>query len=159
MDNTLEILEEASLRPPHPLQIKIRYINDNPFKLEINSKGGCIDLYNRNNIKLKKGEYTFIHFGVAMELPRGYDAIILPRSSTFKRYGLLLSNSVGYIDNSYCGDNDEWLGCVYATKDIDIPAGTRCFQFRLIKQQPLIEFKEVENLNNQDRSGFGSTGV
>jgi dUTP pyrophosphatase len=138
-------------------RIKVKYKENSP-ELTQTDKGGCIDLYNYNDLTLKRGEFGFIDFGIAIELPQGYDAIILPRSSTFKKYGLLLTNSAGYIDNSYNGDNDYWLGCVYATRDIQIPAGTRCFQFRLVKTQPSLQIVSVDSLGNEDRSGFGSSG-
>lgn len=137
--------------------VKIKYKENAPELIQ-HENGGCIDLYNYNDISLKAGEFGFIDFGVAIELPQGYDAIVLPRSSTFKKYGLLLANSVGYIDNSYCGDDDYWLGCVYATKDITIPAKTRCFQFRLIKTQPVLQIVSVDSLGNKNRDGFGSSG-
>lgn len=146
-----------SIVPYEQERIKVKY-KKNALQLIQYKKGGCIDLYNYNEISLKAGEFGFIDFGVAIELPRNYDAIILPRSSTFKKYGLLLANSVGYIDNSYCGDDDYWLGCVYATKDITIPANTRCFQFRLIKTQPILDIVSVDSLGNKNRDGFGSTG-
>lgn len=126
--------------------------------LEQNKKGGCIDLYNANEIVLKAGEWGFIDFGVAMALPEGYDALIFPRSSTFKRYGILLTNSVGYIDNSYRSNDDKWMACVYATRDVTIPAGTRAFQFRLIPTQPIINFEFTDDLHNETRGGWGSTG-
>lgn len=127
--------------------------------LEQVKKGGCVDLYSRDELTLHKGEWGFMNLGVAMELPKGFDALILPRSSTFKRYGILLTNSVGYIDNAYNGNDDVWLVCVYATRDITIPAGTRCFQFRLIPTQPIIRFQETNDLHNEARGGFGSTGL
>ena len=153
-DNT--ILYEP-ITPYNKTRLKIKYKDGAPALVQ-HDKGGCVDLYNYNDIELKAGEHGFIDFGIAMELPEGYDAIILPRSSTFKKYGILLTNSAGYIDNSYNGDNDYWLGCVYATRDISIPAGTRCFQFRLIKTQPSLHIVSVDSLGNDDRNGFGSTG-
>ena len=140
------------------VKIPIHYLPGSPH-LEINSYGGCVDLYNYNELTLKAGERGFINFGISMKLPEEYDALILPRSSTFKRYGILLTNSVGYIDNSYNGTEDYWLACVYATKDISIPRGTRCFQFRLIKRQPSIDFIQQDTLNKENRGGFGSSGV
>ena len=150
-----DILDRAM--NPNVEHIEIKYHNSPT--LEQNDNGGCIDLYNSNELVLKKGEFGFIDFGISMALPQGYDALILPRSSTFKRWGILLTNSVGYIDNSYRGTDDKWLACVYATRDITIPAGTRCFQFRLIKTQPEINFYKVDRLNDKTRGGFGSTGV
>lgn len=138
-------------------EILINY-HESPFQLEQISKGGCIDLYNYNELTLKQGEMGFINFGISMEFPDGYDALIFPRSSTFKKWGILLTNSVGYIDNSYRGNEDIWMACVYATKDITIPAGTRCFQFRLIKEQPKLVLTPVKDLKGETRGAFGSTG-
>ena len=140
------------------VKIPIHYLPGSPH-LEITSYGGCVDLYNYEELCLKAGEKGFINFGISMKLPEEYDALILPRSSTFKRYGILLTNSVGYIDNSYNGTDDYWMACVYATKDITIPKGTRCFQFRLIKRQPDINFVQQDTLNTVNRGGFGSSGV
>lgn len=139
------------------IPIKIKYHNC-PYRLEMNEKGGCVDLYNNNDIKLFAGESAFIKFGISMELPPKYDALIFPRSSTYKKYGILLTNSVGYIDNSYNGNDDEWMACIYATRDVKIPRGTRCFQFRLIERQPQLSFIEVDSLENENRGGYGSTG-
>lgn len=140
------------------VKIPIHYLPGSPH-LEITSYGGCVDLYNYEELCLKAGEKGFINFGISMKLPEEYDALILPRSSTFKRYGILLTNSVGYIDNSYNGTEDYWMACVYATRDITIPKGTRCFQFRLIKRQPNIDFVQQDSLNDTNRGGFGSSGV
>ena len=140
------------------VKIPIHYLPGSPH-LEITNYGGCVDLYNYEELCLKAGEKGFINFGISMKLPEEYDALILPRSSTFKRYGILLTNSVGYIDNSYNGTEDYWMACVYATKDITIPKGTRCFQFRLIKRQPDINFIQQNSLNSVNRGGFGSSGV
>lgn len=138
-------------------EILVKYY-ESPI-LEQITEGGCIDLYNTNEITLREGEWGFINFGVAMALPKGYDALILPRSSTFKRYGILLTNSIGYIDNSYRGNMDIWKVCVYATRDITIPKNARCFQFRLIPTQPSIDLRIVDDLNHESRGGFGSTGI
>ena len=132
------------------VKIPIHYLPGSPH-LEITNYGGCVDLYNYEELCLKAGEKGFINFGISMKLPEEYDALILPRSSTFKRYGILLTNSVGYIDNSYNGTEDYWMACVYATRDITIPKGTRCFQFRLIKRQPNIDFVQQDSLNNTNR--------
>lgn len=136
------------------------YINyhESPYKLEKIEKGDWVDLYCIENIKMKKGEFKLISQGISMQLPQGYEAILAPRSSTFKKYGILQANSIGIIDNSYCGDNDIWLFPALATRDVEIPAGSRICQFRIQKKQPEIIFKAVDSLGNNDRSGFGSTG-
>ena len=99
-----------------------------------------------------------IPLGVAMELPQGYEALVIPRSSTFKHFGLIQTNSVGLIDESYCGDNDQWHFPALAKRDTVIHAGDRICQFRIIEHQPRIVFDPVDSLGNADRGGFGSTG-
>lgn len=109
-------------------------------------------------VELKAGESSKIPLGVAMMLPDGFEAHVAPRSSTFKNWGILQTNSVGIIDSSYCGDNDEWAMPVYATRDTTIEKGDRVCQFRLMEKQPVVNFKRVDKLNAPDRGGFGSTG-
>lgn len=108
---------------------------------------------------LHAGEYALVPLGVSMQLPEGYEARTAPRSSTFKRWGILQANSVGVIDNSYCGTNDEWKLPVYATRDTVLEKGDRICQFRIYEVQPPIDFEECEALSDTDRGGFGSTGV
>ena len=109
-------------------------------------------------MELKAGEFKLIPLGVAMELPKGYEAHVVPRSSTFKNYGILQVNSCGIIDGSYCGDEDMWRMPVYATRDTIIHKNERICQFRIMENQPKIVFDEVESLDNASRGGFGSTG-
>lgn len=137
--------------------IKIKYLADID-KLEKIIKGDWIDLRCAEDTELKAGEYKLIPLGVAMELPEGYEALVAPRSSTFKHYGVLLANSLGVIDESYCGDNDQWHFLAYATRDVILPKNERVCQFRIIEHQPLLVFEEVETLGNEDRGGIGSTG-
>lgn len=137
--------------------IKVKYFSDPSIaKLQ---QGDWIDLMAEGDIELKKGDFDIIPLGVAMEPPRGYEALLVPRSSTFKKYGIIQTNGIGIIDESYCGDNDKWGMPVYATRDTLIHRGDRIAQFRIIKHQPEIAFVEVEHLGNTDRGGFGSTGV
>ncbi len=140
-----------------PQTIHIKYLPGAPH-LEQTSYGSWIDLYVYQDTTLQANEYAQICLGVAMKLPEGYEAIIAPRSSTFKRYGLLETNSIGVIDNSYCGNDDIWAMPCIATKAITIPKGTRLCQFRIQEEQPKINFVEVENLG-ESRGGFGSSGV
>ena len=107
---------------------------------------------------LKKGEFKLIPLGVAMELPKGYEAHIVPRSSTFKNFGIIQTNHQGVIDSSYCGDNDEWKMPVYAMRDTHIEVNDRICQFRIMENQPKIQFEEVKALTGVDRGGFGTTG-
>lgn len=139
--------------------IKIRYFTDKIDKLDyIDGKSDWIDLRAAENVKLEQGEYRLISLGVAMELPKGYEAHIVPRSSTFKSYGIIQTNHQAVIDNSYCGDNDQWYMPVYAMRDTQIHINDRICQFRIMKIQPEIIFNEVKHLGGEDRGGFGSTG-
>jgi dUTP pyrophosphatase len=138
--------------------IKIKYFSEDAKKLEKIAQGDWIDLYSNEDIKLAAGENKIIPLGIAMQLPSGYEAHLAPRSSTFKKWGILQTNSVGVIDESYCGDNDQWGMSVYATRDTEINKGDKICQFRIVKKQPSIFFVRVDELNNEDRGGFGSTG-
>ena len=137
--------------------IKIKYLRDIQ-KIERFNVGDWIDLRAAETVVMKAGEYRMIPLGVAMELPKGYEALVAPRSSTFRKYGILLANSVGIIDEAYKGDNDEWNFLAYAVKNTKIHKNERICQFRIIQHQPLIHLQEVESLGNEDRGGIGSTG-
>ena len=137
--------------------IKVKYLRG-VQKIERFNVGDWIDLRAAEDVTMKAGEYRMIPLGVAMELPLGYEALVAPRSSTFKKYGLILANSIGIIDESYKGDNDEWNFLAYAMRDAIIHKNERICQFRIIQHQPLIHLEEVEALGNADRGGIGSTG-
>ena len=139
--------------------IKIKYHTDEIEKLRyIDGKSDWIDLRAAEDVELKAGEFKLISLGVSMELPKGYEAHVVPRSSTFKTWGILQTNSMAVIDESYCGDNDIWRYPVYATRDTVIHKNDRICQFRIEKHQPVIKFKEVEHLEGEERGGFGSSG-
>ena len=138
-------------------KIKIKRIVDTA-EVRVGTPGEWIDICLPEAVEFRKGEPKFIKLGIAVKLPKDYEAIIAERSSTFKRYGLLLTNSIGVIDNAYCGNNDEWGALFYPTKDVDVPLGTRLLQFRIQKCQPKVKVKYVAELNGEDRGGFGSTG-
>ena len=139
--------------------IRIKYFTDKIDRLEyIDGKSDWIDLRASETVELKAGEFKLIPLGVAMQLPKGYEAHVVPRSSTFKNYGLLQVNSCGIIDGSYCGDDDMWRMPVYATRDIVVNIKDRICQFRIVENQPQIVFEEVTSLGNANRGGFGSTG-
>ena len=138
-------------------KIKVKYHTD-ILPLEINDKGDWIDLRAAEDMKLWAGHDYYIPLGISVELPEGYEAHIAPRSSAFKRWGIIQANSVGVIDNSYCGDNDIWMMPVYATRFTKIHKNDRICQFRIIRKQPEIVFETVDHLGNEDRGGFGSTG-
>ena len=139
--------------------IKIHYLSDaiEPLRY-IDGKSDWIDLRSAERVELKAGEFRLIRLGIAMELPKGYEAHVVPRSSTFKTWGLLQTNSMGVIDESYCGDNDQWFFPAYALRDTRIQVGDRICQFRVMEHQPVIQFEEVETLGHEDRGGHGSTG-
>lgn len=141
--------------------IKIKYFTNEIDKLDYvgGNKSDWIDLRAAEDIVLKTGQFKLIPLGVAMELPKGYEAHVVPRSSTFKNFGIIQVNSIGIIDESYCGDNDQWYMPVYATRNTVIHKNDRVCQFRIVEHQPKLTFEEVQNLNKNNRGGFGSTGV
>lgn len=127
--------------------------------LPFQAKGGdWIDLCTKEDVILKQGEFQLIDLGVAMKLPKGYEALVVPRSSTFMKYSIIQTNGIGIIDETYCGNHDVWKFPALALRDTVIKAGTRIAQFRIIKHQPDIRFYELENLPDKNRGGFGSTG-
>lgn len=140
--------------------IKIKYFTDiEPLEyIGGENRSNWIDLRAAEDVDLKAGEFKIIKLGVGMILPDGYEANIAPRSSTFKNFGVLMTNSYGVIDNSYSGDNDQWGFPAYAVRDTHISKNDRICQFRINKIQPLIEFETAEHLNDTDRGGFGSSG-
>ena len=141
-------------------EIKIKYLNDDITRLEyIDGKSDWIDLRAAEEVELKAGEFKLIHLGVAMQLPEGYEAHIVPRSSTFKKWGIIQTNHCGIVDNSYCGPNDWWRMPVFALRDTKIEVNDRICQFRIQKNQPTLVFNEVEELEANNRGGFGITGT
>lgn len=174
-EDSTSILEEYGL---DKRIIKIKYFNG-AKRLEKISKGDWVDLYANEDVFIEEGGTGLIPLGVAMELPWGYEAHVLPRSSTFKTWGIIQTNGMGVIDNSYCGDNDQWHMPVYCLEsrgadmldssedenELDVKCGVwirkgdKICQFRIVQNQPPLVFKEVESLGNNDRSGFGSTGT
>ncbi len=139
--------------------INIKYITDSIDKLTyIDGKSDWIDLRAAETVDMDPMEFKLIPLGIAMQLPAGYEAHVIPRSSTFKNFGIIQANSMGLIDESYCGDNDQWYFPAIALRKTTILANDRICQFRIMKHQPQIEFREVDNLNNESRGGIGSTG-
>lgn len=124
----------------------------------VEEKSDWIDLKSAKDVELKAFEYTLLDLGFALELPKGYEAHIVPRSSTFKNFGIIQTNSMGIIDNSYCGDEDYWKLPVLAIRDTKINKGDRICQFRIMEKMPSVKIEIVEHLNNKNRGGFGSTG-
>lgn len=141
------------------MKIEIRYLSDRIERLcYIDGKSDWIDLRAAEDIEMKAGEFRLIPLGVAMRLPAGYEAHIVPRSSTFKNFGVLQTNHMGVIDESYCGSNDQWFFPALAIRDTVIHVNDRICQFRIMEHQPSITFVENDLLDNRDRGGFGSTG-
>lgn len=139
--------------------MRIKYHSDAIRKLEyIDGKSDWIDLRVAEDVTLRKGEFRLISMGISVEVPEGYEMLLAPRSSTFKNYGLIQTNSLGVIDESYCGDQDIIRMPVYATRDTEVHVNDRICQFRLLEHQPQLSFEEVETLGHPDRGGFGSTG-
>ena len=139
--------------------LKIRYLSDKIEKLRfIDGKSDWIDLRSAEEVNMKAGEARLISLGIAVQLPKGYEAHVVPRSSTFKNFGLLQTNSCGLIDESYCGDNDQWFFPALAMRDTEIHVNDRICQFRIMEHQPQIIFEETEKLDGKDRGGFGTTG-
>ena len=141
------------------MNIRIKYFSDKIEKLRyVDGKSDWIDLRAAEEVSLKKGESALIPLGVAMELPKGYEAHVVPRSSTFKNFGLIQTNSMGVIDETYCGDNDQWFFSAYALRDTVIHVNDRICQFRIMEHQPAVTFEETDVLGNEDRGGHGCTG-
>lgn len=144
---------------PESLTILIRYHDPDIEKLSVTANGDWVDLRCADTVHLDAGQFAILSLGVSMRLPDGYEAHIAPRSSTFKRWGILQTNGVGVVDNSYSGDNDIWGMPVYATRETNIYKGDRVCQFRIMRRMEPVHFEEVPHLNGDDRGGFGSTGV
>lgn len=140
------------------LTIQIKYFSKDIDKVAKIDKGDWIDLRAAKDMELKAGDFALVPLGVGMILPDGYEAHILPRSSTYKNFLVIQTNSMGIVDESYCGDDDEWKLPVYAMKDTSIKKNERICQFRIEKKQPEVGFVEVEHLKDKSRGGFGSTG-
>ena len=158
---------EANRYKAAVLQAKVKYFSDDIPRLTINPKGDLIDLYAAEDVVINEMDEAMIPLGVAMELPEGFRANLLPRSSTFKKWGIIVTNSVGMIDHSYCGDTDEWKLAVFCLKARDfvnskcctiIHKGDKIAQFEIVPIMPKVELQEVDHLGNEDRGGFGTTG-
>ncbi len=143
---------------PDVLEIKIKYHDKDLGKIEKIPVGDWIDLHAAERVDMDVGDYKVISLGVSMKLPKGYEAHVLPRSSTFRRWGILMTNSMGIIDESYCGEHDVWGFPALAMKSTTIFKGDRICQFRIMKKMPEVKFVEVDYMDDEDRGGFGSTG-
>lgn len=152
-------LNEENMNVVHGKVIKIKYFDNEIDKVEKISVGAWIDLRAAETVTLKAGEFKLIPLGIGMKLPQGYEANIVPRSSTYKNFGVISTNHFAVIDPEYSGDNDQWFFPAYALRDTTINKNDRICQFRINEVQPPIKFVEVEHLDEVDRKGFGSTGI
>lgn len=141
------------------MEIRIKYFNPDLVEIDyIAGKSDWVDLRAAADVAMKAGEFRLIPLGVGMRLPEGYEAHIAPRSSTFKQFGVIQTNSVAVIDESYCGDEDQWFFPAYALRDTEIHLNDRICQFRIMEHQPSLSFVAVSKLEGANRGGFGSTG-
>ena len=140
-------------------RILIKYHTDIPHLEFIDGKSDWIDLRAAEDVEMKAGDFKIISLGISVKLPEGYEAHIAPRSSTFKRFGVIQTNGVGVIDESYCGENDIWGFPALAMRDTVIHKGDRICQFRIMKKMEPVELVEAAHMNDESRGGFGSTGV
>lgn len=139
--------------------IIVQYLDDTIERLQKIEKGDWIDLRSAYDYVIPKGQFMLIHLGVAMKLPDGYEGHLVPRSSTYKKYGIIQANHQGVVDNSYCGPNDWWyFPAIALNQDAHIKKGERICQFRIMEKQPEIEFIEGQ-MQDKNRGGFGSTGT
>ncbi len=139
-------------------KIKIKYLVPDLLPVKEHAHGDWVDLRAAETVQMKAGSYYEIRLGVAMQLPEGYEAHLVARSSTFKSFGILMVNGMAVIDESYCGDGDEWRFPAYAVDDTVIRKNDRICQFRIMKHQPNVHYETVLQLGNPDRGGIGSTG-
>lgn len=139
-------------------KILIRYHDSKLEKVKAIAQGDLVDLRADEDVDLKPMEHKLISLGVSMKLPDGYYAILAPRSSTYKKYGIICANSIGFIDNSYSGDDDIWKFSAIALRETHISKGDRICQFTIVKKEK-VKFKEVDKLEGPNRNGFGSTGI
>lgn len=139
--------------------IRIKYLVDGLIPVEKIAQGDWVDLRSAEDVLIRNGEYKLIRLGIAMQLPEGYEAWVVPRSSTPKNFGIIMANSMGIIDESYNGDSDEWRFPAIGIRETMIHKNDRICQFRIVKHQPDIEFVSVDTLGNSDRGGIGSTGI
>ena len=152
------LMNDNGIQDNSGMPIVVQYRSEDTRRLEIIEKGDWIDLYADETVEMKLGDFHLIHLGVAMKLPDGYEGHLAPRSSTFKKWGIIQANSVGVIDNSYCGPNDWWMFPAIATRDTTVNRGDKICQFRIIDKQPKVRFVEGK-MESDDRGGFGSTGA
>ena len=147
-----------TVKESNVLEILVKYHDKDLGKIEKIPVGDWIDLRSAERVDMDPNQFRIISLGISMKLPEGYEAHVLPRSSTFKKWGILMVNSMGVIDESYCGERDIWGFPALAMRSTTIFKGDRICQFRIVKKMPEVKFTEVERMEAADRGGFGSTG-
>ena len=148
----------APKKKTEALEILVKYHDQEVGKIEKFPVGDWIDLRSAERVDMDAGQFKIIPLGISMKLPEGYEAHVLPRSSTFKKWGILMTNSMGVIDESYCGEHDIWGFPALAMRTTTIFKGDRICQFRIVKKMPEVKFTEVDHMTDPDRNGFGSSG-
>ena len=146
------------MAPKKKLEIKVKYHDPELGKIEKLPVGDWIDLRSAERVDMNAGQFRIISLGISMKLPEGYEAHVVPRSSTFRRWGILQTNGVGIIDESYCGEGDVWKFPALAMRSTTIFKGDRICQFRIMPKMSEVNFVEVEHMEDEDRGGMGSTG-
>lgn len=141
------------------MEIVIKYHDEEIAKMGLEQHGDWIDLRAAEDVEMVPGDFRIISLGVSMKLPAGYEAHLAPRSSTFKKWGILQTNGVGVIDELYCGDDDVWGFPALAMRQTKINKGDRIAQFRLVEKMDMVDFVRVDHLDTESRGGFGSTGA
>ncbi len=142
-----------------PLELKVKYHDSELIKLEQVEGSDWIDLRSATDIEIEQFESKKISLGISIEIPIGFEAHIAPRSGTFDKYGIIMTNGLGIIDNKYKGNEDIWGMNVWAVRKTKINKNDRICQFRIIEKQPNLIFNEVDDMNNENRGGWGSTGI
>jgi dUTP pyrophosphatase len=146
------------MAPKKKLEVLIKYHDKELGKIEKLPVGDWIDLRSAERVDLDAGQFRIISLGISMKLPEGYEAHVVPRSSTFKKWGILMTNGVGIIDESYCGDGDVWKFPALAMRSTTIFKGDRICQFRIMPKMLEVVITEVEHMDDPDRGGLCSTG-
>jgi dUTP pyrophosphatase len=141
------------------MQVKIKYLVPDIIHITKQPNSDWYDLRASCDVEIKKGEHKLIPLGIAVELPKNYEAFLISRSSTFKNFSVIQTNAPGLIDESFCSNSDQWFYSAYALKDTIIHKNDRICQFRINKKQPIFDIMEVDNLEGKTRGGHGSTGI
>jgi len=158
LTETLWQIQVSTKNQNKNMDILVKYFKADTKRIARIEKGDWIDLSSDDTIHLSPGDFKLVPLGIAVKLPIGYEAHLAPRSSTFKNWGVIQTNGVGIVDESYCGDGDQWFMPVYATRETTINRGDRICQFRIVQKMPIVNIIEAEKMEDKNRGGHGSTG-